>query len=112
MSAMVRTRSSFSRSTVCTTAAKLRMLAAETPCLDFGQDADGADEVLVHRVVVVHVELHHRNDAAEIRDETAEHAGLVHAPQHHFRRVLRRDDVEEELVRLKVITEARPDELD
>ena len=29
--------------------------------------ADGADQVLVHREVVIHVELHHRHDAAEIR---------------------------------------------
>ena len=41
-----------------------------------------ADQVLVHRVVVVHVELHHRDDLAEIGDEAAEHAGLVHVPEH------------------------------
>ena len=50
--------------------------------LDLGQHADAAQQVLVHRVVVVHVELHHRDDAAELADEAAEHAGLVHAPQH------------------------------
>ena len=49
--------------------------------LDAGEDADGADQVLVHREVVVHVELHHRHDPAEVRDEAAEHARLVHAPQ-------------------------------
>ena len=53
--------------------------------LDVGQHADGADQVLVHRVVVVHVELHHRHDAAELRDEAAEHAGFVHAPQRRLR---------------------------
>jgi hypothetical protein len=33
--------------------------------LDLGEHADAADQVLVHRVVVIHVELHHRDDAAE-----------------------------------------------
>ena len=50
--------------------------------LDVGQDADAAQQVLVHRVVVIHVELHHRDDAPEGAHETAEHAGLVHAAQH------------------------------
>ena len=39
----------------------------ELAALDVGQHADGADQVLVHRVVVVHVELHHRHDACRIR---------------------------------------------
>ena len=33
--------------------------------LDLGQHADAAQQVLVDRVVVIHVELHHRDDAAE-----------------------------------------------
>jgi hypothetical protein len=37
--------------------------------LDIGQRADAAHEMLVHGVVVVHVELHHRDDAAEGRHE-------------------------------------------
>ena len=82
-----------------------RMLVAEAPGLDLGEHADRADEVLVDRVVMVHVELHHRDDAAEIRDEAAEHAGLVHPPQHHLGRVLRGQDVEEEPVRLRVVAQ-------
>ncbi len=50
--------------------------------LDVDEHADAAQQMLVHRVVVVHVELHHRHDAAEVGDEAAEHAGLVHPPQH------------------------------
>ena len=64
--------------------------------LDLAQDADAAQQVLVHRVVVVHVELHHRDDLAEGRHEAAEHAGLVHPPQHGLRVVLRGEDVEEQ----------------
>ena len=35
--------------------------------LDVGKDADAAQQMLVHRVVVVHVELHHRDDAGRRR---------------------------------------------
>ena len=63
--------------------------------LDIGQHADTAEQVLVHRVVVVHVELHHRDDAAEGGHELAQHAGLVHAPQHGFAVVFRGQDFEE-----------------
>ena len=55
--------------------------SAASPRSMSDEHADGADQVLVHRVVVVHVELHHRHDPAELRHEAAEHAGLVHAPQ-------------------------------
>ena len=65
--------------------ARQRVLHGEFAALDVGQQADGADQMLVHREVVIHVELHHRHDAAEIRHEAAEHAGLVHLAQHRFR---------------------------
>ena len=64
--------------------ARYRVLGGELPALDARQEADGADQVLVHREVVIHVELHHRHDAPEIRDEAAEHARLVHLAQHAF----------------------------
>ena len=62
--------------------ARQRMRVGRLAALDLGEDADRADQVLVHRVVVVHVELHHRDDLAEIGDEAAEHAGLVHRAEH------------------------------
>ena len=58
-----------------------RQLVLELALLDLVQDADGEERVLVHRVDMVHVVLHLRDDAAEIGDEAAEDAGLVHAPQ-------------------------------
>ena len=70
-----------------------RVLAAAG--LDVGQDADAAQQMLVHRVVVIHVELHHRDDAAEGAHEMAEHAGLVHAAQHGLGVVLRGEDFQE-----------------
>ena len=60
------------------------MVVGAAPMLDIGQNADRAHQMLVHRIVMIHVELHHRDDAAEGRHKTAEHAGLVHAPQGNF----------------------------
>jgi hypothetical protein len=62
-----------------------RMVVARLPALDLGEHADRADQVLVDRVVVVHVELHHRHDLAEVRHEAAEHADLVHLAQDGLR---------------------------
>ena len=57
-----------------------RMLVLEASRLDGAQRPDGAKKMLVDRVVMIHRELHHPDDAAEIGDEAAEHAGLVHPP--------------------------------
>ncbi len=75
--------------------------------LDLGEHADAAQQMLVDRVVMIHVELHHRDDAAEIRNEAAEHAGLVHAPQHDLGVLLRGQDLEEEPVGLRVVAQLR-----
>ena len=55
----------------------LDQFAAFDPC----QVRDALDGVLVHRVVVVHVELHHRHDGLEFRNKCREHAEFVHAPE-------------------------------
>ena len=60
------------------------------------------DRVLVDRVVVVHVELHHRHDPAEFRDEGAEHADLVHQPQRPLRVVVAEQQRQEDPVRVRV----------
>ena len=78
--------------------------------LDILQVADAAQQVLVDRVVMIHVELHHRHDLAEGANEMAEHAGLVHAPQHDFR-VVRRQDLHEQPVGLGVFAKLRVDQL-
>ena len=80
--------------------------------IDVGEHADAAQEMLVHRVVVIHVELHHRDDAAEGGHEAAEHAGLVHPPQHGLGVVLRGQDFEEQPVRLLVLAHRLVDELE
>ena len=40
--------------------------------------------MFVHRIVVVHIELHLRVDLAEIRHEFTENASFVHPAKHHF----------------------------
>jgi hypothetical protein len=70
-----------------------RQLVLQTAIGDFGHDADGADQVLVHRVVVVHVELHQGDDLAEIGHELAEHAALVHLAQDALHRARRGQDL-------------------
>jgi len=82
-----------------------RIFLAILALLDFRQDADGAQEMLVRRVVVIHVELHQRDDAAEILHEAAKHACLVHQAERRFRRLFRGEDFEEEAVCLLALPE-------
>ena len=79
---------------------------------DLGKDADAAKQMLVHCVVVIHIELHHGDDLAESRHEAAEHAGLVHSPQHGLRVVLRGEDLEEELVGFLALAQFRIDQIE
>ena len=73
---------------------------------DAGQRADRADQMLVHRVVVVHVELHHRDDLAEVGDEATEHAGFVHGAEDGLGVLRRRRDLEKEAVRLRIVLQS------
>ncbi len=88
-----------------------RMVVAGIAALDIGQHADGPDQVLVDRVVVIHVELHHRHDLAEFRHEAAENAGFVHLAQGLFRRVPGSQDRQEKPVRFRVGAQASIDQL-
>ncbi len=74
---------------------RARMIGGQLALLDLRQQADCADSVLVDRVMVVHVELHLRVDAAEIGHEAAEDIGLVHPPQCRLGVVAARQQVEE-----------------
>ena len=66
--------------------------------------------MLVDGEVMVHVELHHRDHAPEIRDEVAEHAGFVHAAQHAFRIVGVGHQPEEQPVRRRIDAQAVVDQ--
>ena len=78
--------------------AEQRMVLVEQPGFDLAQHADRAQQMLVDRVVMVHRELHHADDAAEIRNEAAEHARFVHSSQRRFGRAARGQDFQEEPV--------------
>ena len=80
--------------------------------LDLVEHADASQQMLVHRIVVVHVELHHCHDAAECAHERAEHAGLVHTAKHGFGLVLRGQYLQEQPVRFLVTAHLRVDQLE
>jgi hypothetical protein len=72
--------------------------------LDLREGGDHLDRVLVHRVAVVHVELHHRDDGGEFGDEGRQHAQLVHPPQRPFGVAVLEQQVEEDAAGLGVPT--------
>ena len=76
------------------------------------QHPDRLQEMLVDGVVVIHAELHHGHDPPEIGDEAAEHAGLVHPPQHDLGRAAGGQDLEEEPVGLRVGPHLLADQLE
>ena len=82
-----------------------RMILLQPPRLDIREDADAAQQMLVHRIVVIHVELHQGHDAPEIGNELAEHARLVHLPQHGFGRPARGQDLDEHAVGFGVLAQ-------
>src|SRR4051812_6117670 len=63
--------------------ARYGMILLELATLDLGEQAERADGMLVDRIVMIHVELHLGDDAAEVGDEAAEDSGLVHPAQDH-----------------------------
>ena len=74
---------------------------------DLGHDADGADQMLVHRIMVVHVELHQRDDLAELGHELAQNAALVHLAQDALDGARTGQDLEEPLVGLGLFLTSR-----
>ncbi len=73
--------------------------------LDTMQDAEREDGVLVHRVDVIHVVLHLRDDAPEVGNETPEDAGFIHAAQHHLGVARVRQQIQKQPVRFLVATQ-------
>ena len=83
-----------------------RVLVLEFAALDAGNIADGADQMLVHRVVVVHVELHQRHGMAEFRHEAAQHAGLVHPAQSAFGIAARGQNFQKQPVGIRIVAQS------
>ena len=81
------------------------------PRLDVAQRADGAQKMLVDGVMMVHRELHHPHDAAEVGNEPAKHSGLVHPAERRFRRAARGQHFEKQPVRLGILAQRCVDAL-
>ncbi len=61
--------------------------------------------MFVHRVVVIHVELHHRAHGLELRQKGREHTKFVHAPQRALGIAVFQQQVEKELLRRRIVAE-------
>ena len=79
--------------------------------LDLAERPNGADEMFIDRVVVIHRELHHPDDPAEIGNEAAEDACFVHPSQRRLRGAARRQDLKEKAVGFRVLAQASIDPL-
>ncbi len=88
-----------------------RMVLLERALLDPGEQADRPQTMLVNSIMVIHVELHLGDDAAEIGNEAAEHARLVHPAKHRLRIARRGQHIEEKRIGLGVTAHRRVDQL-
>ena len=86
------------------------MLVGHAPAGDVGDHAHGPQGVLVHRIGVVHVELHLGDDASELRQIAPQHARLGHQGQRPLGIAAAGQDIQEDLRRLGVPPHLRADE--
>src|SRR3546814_6548770 len=86
------------------------MIIIEAAFFDLRQQAHGPDGMLVHGVMVVHVELHLGDHAAEIGNESTENRSFVHPAKHSFGIAGRRQHLHEESVGPLIITDVRSEE--
>ena len=66
--------------------------------------------MFIDRVVMIHVELHHRDDPAEVGNEAAEHAGLVHHAQDDFGLAAGRQQFEKDGIGFGVVADRLVDQ--
>ena len=62
-----------------------RVFFFQNALFDFRQDPHGTDQMLVCRVMMIHVELHQCDDAAEVGYKPPQYPRLVHFAQDGFR---------------------------
>ena len=62
--------------------------AARSPRSMADDVAERPQQMLIDRVVMIHIELHHRHDTPELGKKAAEHAGFVHVAERGFRVIL------------------------
>src|SRR5207247_940874 len=87
--------------------ARQRMLLFQLAALDRAENADGADQMLVDRIVMVHVELHERDGVTERRHETSEHTRFVHAPKRPFGRTAGGRYLEKQAIGVAILLQCR-----
>src|SRR5262249_13582595 len=87
-----------------------RLVAAAT--FDLGKYTDAPQQMLIHRVVVVHIELHHGDDPAKCWHEAAETTGFVHPPKHGFRVALRGEEPKEQISGFLVVPQLSIDQVE
>ncbi|MNW09437.1 hypothetical protein D3C71_2064320 [compost metagenome] len=67
--------------------------------------------MFIHCIVVIHVELHHRDDFAKIRDELTQYARFIHAAQDQFRIARRGQHFQKQAIGFCVLAQFSVDEL-
>ena len=87
------------------------MVVLQRAFFDPRQQSDRADGVLVDGIMVVHIELHLRDDTAEIGNEPPEHRRLVHPAKHCFRIAWRRQHVEKQGICTRIDAHCGVDQL-
>src|SRR5579872_2773848 len=80
------------------------MFTLQVAALDRSEETKRPDRMFVDRIMMVHVKLHLRDDAAEVRNETAEYSGLVHPAQNHLGLIDRGKDLHEQRVCTGILT--------
>ena len=61
-----------------------RVILLELAALDRREQTNGPDRMLIDSIVMVHVELHLRDNAPEVGNKAAEHTRLIHPAEHRF----------------------------
>ena len=64
--------------------------------LNFRQQADSTYGVLINGIMVIHIELHLRDNATEIGNESSKNSCFVHPPQNRLRVVGRCQNIDEQ----------------
>src|SRR5258708_34652289 len=73
------------------------------------QETNCPNRMLVDRIMVVHVELHLGNDPAEVWDEAAEYASLIHPAQYRLGMIGRRWNFHEQRIGAWIFAHAARD---
>ena len=76
---------------------------------DRGQEPDRLDGMLVDGIDMIHIVLGLPDDPAKVGHKAAKHAGFVHPREGNFRLIRRRHNIDEQAVRLGVLTDPTVD---